>query len=329
VSKRRYPTQKVLRSNSLSSLRTDVKQSTTTYQNDLLILYGHTGPRSGIQRKMYRAAMLDPGTALKMPHARLIFALCILIPTTLAGAFLQLFAITFRLHAVRRAIPVFWHRLAAWLLGMRVHSCGMPCPDRPLLIVANHISWLDIVAFSTLAPVSFIARADMRHWPLIGWLARLQGTVFVDRERRVATGRTKQEMAIRLNAGDALVLFAEGTSTDGSRVLPFRPALLGAASLGTWVQPVAITYTNWQGVPTGRRERPFTGWYGGMDLLPHLSFLLEHGCIDAHIVWGEPVLANKNTCRKQLAFTLRADIRAMRQVTQAESHQRPNGSSCR
>lgn len=212
-------------------------------------------------------------------------------------------------------VTVFWHRFALTLMGVRVVVTGAPDAGRPLLLLANHVSWLDIPVLASLAPLSFVAKNEVAGWPVFGWLARLQRSVFVDRERRRATGEQADELAGRLSAGDIVVLFAEGTSSDGNRVLPFRSALVGAAQRAAAgggeavVQPVAIAYPRMLGLPVGRRHRPRIAWYGGMDLLPHLRHVLSLGGIDVHIVFGPAWRLAPGTDRKRVSAAAGAFVR--------------------
>ena len=150
-----------------------------------------------------------------------------------------------------------------------------------MLIVANHTGWLDIVIFSAVAPISFVAKSEVGSWPFFGTLARLQRTVFVERTRRSQTGEARDSISARLAQGDTLVLFPEGTSSDGNSVLPFKSALLGAAESvladghHVTVQPVSTAYTGSHGIPMGREARPLYAWYGDMELVPHLWEALE------------------------------------------------------
>jgi len=130
---------------------------------------------------------------------------------------------------LRRRIPVLYHRFVCRLVGVRVRATGTPLDDRPLLIVANHSSWLDISIITSLAPVVFVAKSEIARWPFFGVLAKLQRTVFVERDRRHKTGKVNAQIAQRLAEGDPVLLFGEGTAGDGNRVLPFRTALIGAA----------------------------------------------------------------------------------------------------
>jgi lyso-ornithine lipid O-acyltransferase len=204
-------------------------------------------------------------------------------------------------------VPVVWHRFVIFLLGIKVIVTGRPAAERPLLLLSNHMSWLDITVLGSLMPLSFIAKSEVADWPLFGWFAKLQRSVFIDRQRRHATGATADLVAERLSRGDVIVLFAEGTSSDGNRVLPFRSALIGAAqkalaSTGSaWVQPVAIAYTRMQGLPMGRQHRPHVAWYGGADLLPHLKRLMGRGGVDVHVVFGPARQLPQGVNRKKLA----------------------------
>jgi 1-acyl-sn-glycerol-3-phosphate acyltransferase len=190
------------------------------------------------------------------------------------------------------SVARLWQRFVCFLIGIRVTVTGAPAGGRPLLLLANHTSWLDIPILASVAPVSFIAKKEVANWPVVGFLAKAQRSVFVDRERRHATGSHADEVAGRLSKGDIMVLFAEGTSSDGNRVLPFRSALVGAAQKAieadgaATVQPVAISYQRMLGLPLGRQHRPLVAWYGGANLLPHLKRVLSEGGIDVHVVFG-------------------------------------------
>lgn len=219
---------------------------------------------------------------------------------------------------LRRKLPLLWHRIAAGLVGLKVHVRGAMSVERPLLLTANHVSWLDIVALSVAGPVSFIAKQEVSKWPAFGMLAKLQRTVFVNREKRSATGEKTSEIAKRLHEGDAMVLFPEGTSTSGVHVKPFRSALLGAVqkaagdSQTIHVQPVAIAYTHISGMPALTDERDFTGFYGDMDLVSSLWPILKEGAIDVTICFGDPIIADETTDRKKLSLVLEERVRTLK-----------------
>ena len=222
-------------------------------------------------------------------------------------------------------LPVFYHRQLLRLLKVRVHpdtALSAEGSGLPVLILSNHISWLDIVVLSSVMPVSFIAKSEVRDWPVFGFLSKLQRTVFVDRQRRHKTGQSTQEIASRMQAGDKMVLFAEGTTSDGLRILPFRSPLVGAArevlkSSGTecvLIQPVAIRYTHRHGLPLGRGEMPAIGWYGDMDLLPHLTDLVTSGPIDVQVFFGQTLPFDSQTDRKLMTKQAETEVRRLFQA---------------
>jgi len=219
---------------------------------------------------------------------------------------------------LQRALPMIWHRIAARLVGIRIHQNGAPAPGRPLLLAANHTSWLDIPVIGSLMPLSFIAKSEVAGWPVFGLLAKLQRSVFVNRERRSDTGRVNGEIAGRMSSGDAMVLFAEGTSNDGNTVLPFRSALLGAATKlkpgaheQVTVQPLSIAYAGLQGLPMGRQFRPHVAWYGDMELPGHLWGVFTEGAVDVIVTWGDPITVTETTDRKALTRQLEREVRTM------------------
>ncbi|MGC2412889.1 MAG: lysophospholipid acyltransferase family protein [Stellaceae bacterium] len=200
--------------------------------------------------------------------------------------------------------PRFYHRRCCRILGLRVRRIGRPTRSRPVLFAANHISYLDITVFGSLIAGSFIAKKEIATWPLFGWLARLQRSVFIDRQVR-STALQRDSIAGRLAAKDALILFPEGTSGDGNRVLAFKSALFSvadhAATGPVTVQPVSIAYTRLDGMPIGRRLRPLFAWYGTMTLAPHLWMLLGLGMVEIVVEFHPPTTLAACGSRKALA----------------------------
>ncbi len=210
------------------------------------------------------------------------------------------------------AFPNFYHRNLCRLLQARIDVRGAPVEGVPCLIASNHCSWLDITVLSAVRPLSFISKQEVGTWPMFGQLARLQRTIFVDRDRRSATARFNAQIQDRLKSGDTLVLFPEGTSTDGNRVFGFKSALMGAADVTYTerdtgadahvpVQPVTIAYTRVHGLPLGRHERPIFTWYGDMDLAPHLWEALKRGPLDVVVEFHAPLTIDMAGNRKALA----------------------------
>ena len=232
---------------------------------------------------------------------------------------IQWIAVKFNL-PLRRSLPQFYHRTVCRLVGFRIRVVGERCPQRPLMIVSNHVSWADISIISAVTPIVFVAKSEIARWPVFGLLARLQRSVFVDRNRRHKTSEVNAEIAQRLASGDPVMLFGEGTSGDGNRVLPFRSSLVGAARDAlaeaehagrVWIQPLSLAYTGMLGVPLGRQHRPLIAWYGDFQLVPHLAGVLRRGAFDVTVTWGEPVAFEETSDRKEIARRLESTVRAM------------------
>jgi 1-acyl-sn-glycerol-3-phosphate acyltransferase len=219
---------------------------------------------------------------------------------------IQALLIAARLRAARY-LPYFYHGLVRRLLGVRVHLSGAPIAPGPVLIVSNHISWLDIPVLASLTPLCFIAKREVASWPFISWLAKLQRTIFIDRTRRAAVAETRKQILQRLEAKERVVLFAEGTSSDGNQVLPFKSPLFaaiepdGANESGYKIQTCAIVYTHIHGLPMNRQQRPAIAWYGDMDMPSHAWGVLKGGPLDVHVRLGEPVSIVEVGDRKSLA----------------------------
>ena len=192
------------------------------------------------------------------------------------------------------------------LFGVRIEVRGRPVAGSGVLIAANHASWLDITVLSAVIPVSFVAKSEVARWPFFGTLARLQRTVFVERERRAKTHEHSNEIAARVAKGDAIILFPEGTSGDGNRVLKFNSSLFGAAEAESGapeipVQPLSVAYTKLHGLPMGREFRPFFAWYGAMEMASHLWNAILMGPIDVVLEFHEPLTISRCGSRKELA----------------------------
>lgn len=204
-----------------------------------------------------------------------------------------------------RRLPAFYHRGCCKILGFRVRAVGAPTPLRPALFASNHVSYTDISVLGSLIVGSFVAKSEVAGWPLFGWLAKLQRTVFVDRRMR-STLLQRDTMTARLAAGDALILFPEGTSGDGNRVLPFKSALFSAAEkmegmAPLVVQPVSVAYTRLDGIPLGRQLRPYFAWYGTATLAPHLWTMIGLGTVEIVVEFHPPTAYSDCGSRKALA----------------------------
>ncbi|HEY8006238.1 MAG TPA: lysophospholipid acyltransferase family protein [Methylocella sp.] len=201
---------------------------------------------------------------------------------------------------LRRWFPVAFGRTLANLLRLDVCAeCAAPPgshPQEPRLIAANHVSWLDILAFCSVEPVCFLAKREIGAWPLISTFARLQETVFVDRQRRHAIPSTNAAMAQRMLSGRPMLLFPEATTGDGTALRKFHSShfaaardLLSAASgvERVLVQPVAIRYST-----------PAAAWFGDATLLPHIWSVLKGEPIRCDLIFGKPFPYERGDDRK-------------------------------
>jgi 1-acyl-sn-glycerol-3-phosphate acyltransferase len=208
-------------------------------------------------------------------------------------------------------VPLIYHRICCWLLDIHIEARGTMSTAKPTLFVCNHSSYLDISVLGSLIQGSFVAKSDVADWPFFGFLAKLQRTVFVDRQRRTTTHEQRDQLARRLDAGDNLILFPEGTSNDGNRTLPFRSALFGVAERSgenggpapepLTIQPVSIAYVRLNGMPIGRSLRPFLAWYGDMELVDHLWHVAGLGRITVAVEFHPPVTLAQFGSRKALS----------------------------
>ncbi len=232
------------------------------------------------------------------------------IALTAAFVPVQWLALRFK-SSVADTLPVAFARGLCGLIGIRVETFGRPCREKGVLLACNHTSYLDMPVLAAVTPVCFVAKAEVGQWPYFGTLSRLVRTVFVERERRSKAGEQRDAIRERLEAGGTIVLFPEGTSNDGNRVLGFKSALLGSANSmvvdaggqrrRVLVQPVSIAYTRLHGMPMGREFRPFFAWYGDMELVPHLWQAFCLGPIDVMVHYHPPLTVDQFPSRKELA----------------------------
>lgn len=202
-------------------------------------------------------------------------------------------------------ITRLWHSGSLKICGIDLARHGEALHGKPVLYVANHVSYLDICVLGAALNASFVAKSEVKEWPAFGYLAQLQNTVFVKRKSRDVASQRKI-IADRLAAGNQLILFPEGTSSDGSRALTFKSALFDSASIEVdgdqvYVQPLSIAYSRFDGLPMGRWLRPHFAWYGDMELAPHLWHALGLGQIGVDVIFHEPVRLKDFGSRKALA----------------------------
>jgi 1-acyl-sn-glycerol-3-phosphate acyltransferase len=220
---------------------------------------------------------------------------------------IPLFALFKKIGRPRTAAFILRHVIYGGMVrisGFEIEVIGKPCGIRPALYVANHCSYFDIMVLGSLLEAAFVAKREVGTWPGIGFLARVAGTVFV--ERRARHSRTQRdEMKAKLD-GDlqSLILFPEGTSSDGRTVLPFKSALFSVAEAGGAalpVQPISLSYNGLDGLPMGRNWRSYFAWYGDMELADHIWLALGLGRTKVTVVFHPAVTMETLPSRKALA----------------------------
>jgi len=199
----------------------------------------------------------------------------------------------------------WWSAKLLRMMGLALHASGTPRPG-PTLLVANHVSWLDIAAIHAVAPhARFVSKADVLAWPLLGWLIRGAGTLFIERERKRDALRVVHQIAESLQAGETVAVFPEGTTTDGRALLPFHANLLHAAvTTGTPVQPVALRYAD-----SAHAISPAAEYIGDTTLVQSLWRVASARGLAVHVDLL-PSQGSRHADRRALAQALREQIAA-------------------
>ncbi|MDE8342443.1 MAG: lysophospholipid acyltransferase family protein [Acidocella sp.] len=207
-----------------------------------------------------------------------------------------------------RFAQIYW-RGVAFIMGLRITVKGEISPERPIIFIANHCTWLDIVALGAVLPGCFVAKADIARWPFISWIAKLGRTVFVSRNKATVE-RERDYLAARLAAGDNIILFPEGTTSDGRRVLPFQSSFLAIAQASSKpvIQPVTIVYDQLDGLPVQRWDRPVISWYGDMDIASHYPGIGKRTSLGATVIIDPAIPAGTFANRKILSNALEARL---------------------
>ncbi len=191
------------------------------------------------------------------------------------------------------------------LLGVHVRIHGQVIKNKPVLFVSNHSSYLDIFALASFLPAVFLAKDDILDWPVVGWLCRLSGSVFISRNPQKTLENIKN---IKRSRSPSFILFPEGTTSDGNRVKKFNSAFFSLIhKMGnnepTIVQPISIAYTRVAGITMGHHFRPYFSWFGDMDLAPHVKECLSFSTITIDVTMHPPLEGEDLKDRKKLAST--------------------------
>jgi 1-acyl-sn-glycerol-3-phosphate acyltransferase len=203
-----------------------------------------------------------------------------------------------------------FHAGVARLFNLEIVTHGTPCVDRPTLYVCNHSSYLDVFVLGSVLPGSFIAKSEVANWPLFGSLAKLQNTLFFERNDRRAADQISI-MRSHLLRKSNLILFPEGTSTPGDRVERFRSSLFQAAREEQInIQPVTVAYSHYRGVPMTQAERDRYAWYLPMTFGPHFLSGLGLGRARVQIIFHDPVKLSAFADRKICAEFCETSVRS-------------------
>lgn len=214
----------------------------------------------------------------------------------------------FQLRRATRAIMQMAFKAGAYVWDIHITVQGSLAPTRPLLIVSNHFTYLDLFVLGSKVPAAFTPKSEIRSWPIVGFMCKVSGCLFIDR-RATRTVENKILLEAALKAGDIISLFPEGTTNDGSGLLPFKSSYFSIAEQpGVMVQPISIAYTQLNGKPIDEKNRHIVGWYGDSYFFPHVGYFLRQKNVEATLIFHSPISAASFTSRKELALHCRSVI---------------------
>ena len=197
----------------------------------------------------------------------------------------------------QRRMAQNWSKRLLSVLSIRLHYCGVPPPPEAqrVMLAANHVSWLDVYSLITVCPARFVAKAEIRSWPLLGWLSRNAGTLFIERTKRRDTARINEHIGNALTMGDRVTVFPEGTTSDGTMLRHFHASLLQpAVTVAATLYPVAIRYTDTAG------KMSESAPYAGISMLESLQRVLAEPWIDVELIFTAPINSSGKN-RRELA----------------------------
>lgn len=212
----------------------------------------------------------------------------------------------------RRVGAFYIFKIFLWVAAIKIRVHG-PLPERGTLILSNHVSWLDIPLIGSILPVEFVAKSDVAKWPIFGYLASVTQTIFIEREKRSETMKQKNVIQQRLTEGARVVLFPEGSTSNGTIVLPFKSALLASAEtpedgVPIKIQPMTLVFSELCGIPMGRRMRVEYAWIGHSNLIPHMLKVLGGEPITVDIIFYPPTNLENEGGRKCLAISAHRQV---------------------
>lgn len=223
-------------------------------------------------------------------------------------------------HATQRRHILRWSGKLLHILGVHVRTHGSPMPtSEATLIVANHISWLDVFALNHVCPARFVAKSEVAHWPLIGRLCQGTGTLFIERGNKRDALRANKAIMEALQQGQHIALFPEGTSSDGSIVLPFRsPLLQPALDSRTPIQPVYLRYSD-----TNDQQSSAAAYCGDMTFRASLWRLLGNRHLNAELHYLDPIQISAEISRQELTQKIERLIRTTHSMVNQQPIDKP------
>jgi len=202
-------------------------------------------------------------------------------------------------------IPYFYHKFCCRIFGIKIKISGKVPVNTPTLLISNHASYLDIAILGSVFQTSFVAKKEVAKWPLLGILAKLQNTIFID--RRISSLKSQENEIIKhLNEKKNLVIFPEGTSSDGNRVLPFKSSLFNIFERNLnskiFVQTTTIVYKKINGSLMSHADRKNITWHSDMDLIPNIFNVLKKLSIEIEVIFNDKFIPSKEYDRKKIAL---------------------------
>ncbi|MFZ4553005.1 MAG: 1-acyl-sn-glycerol-3-phosphate acyltransferase [Betaproteobacteria bacterium] len=220
------------------------------------------------------------------PYLLKVWRNLVVVVMLLVGLLIAVSLLGWLSQGARSAVSMRWNRLVVRGLGVRLAVSGQTnLPDRPVLFVCNHISWLDIPVIASVRPMRFVSKDDVRDWPVMGWLAARVGTLFLNRSNGRAAHRMAATLGEVLRGGDRIVIFPEGTTTDGRNVLPFKPMLLQSViDAGGCVVPLSLHYSDHTAAVTTA-----TAFIGEMTFVDTLRNIVAVRGLTAEVCFHPPI----------------------------------------
>lgn len=242
-----------------------------------------------------------------MNTAKATFKFILFVLLTVPVAILQIILMKFHKGKYAYTLPCFWQKCVCKIFSIKVKKIGLPRKSSQTIYISNHISYLDIPVIGSILPTSFVAKKDVASWPVFGTLSRLQQTAFISRDRADAA-KGQQTLNAMLSQGKSLIIFAEGTSTDGREVLPFKSSLFSIAFQENLpdihIQPITIKMEtiNRKEIIT-QDDRDLYSWHREMDtpLGSHLWRFAQSQGAEISLTFHTPIKAQDYSDRKTLA----------------------------